>query len=187
MALTNVTFNADAIKTKGGNRLAIRLVNADGSNIAGEFWTDWTHREKIKRVHDRDLVERKAEDGEIVSNEDGDLKSEIVITAMQDDYKLETFLKDQVANKYFSLFADLGEDSGTTKKYIFVPICRIKNSYASDSPGRTVDITVRPQYSSSSFTVNTVSGISSSGSITGWGVNCSITVPSGAYYSVTGV
>jgi len=185
MPLTNVTFNNDAIKNKGGKKFAIRKVNSDGSNISGELWTDWTYREKSSMEFAQPLEEIKDESGEVVANDEGDVKTEFKITALQSDAKMYTFLKDDVKNSYFSLYLDGGEDSGTATQYWYVPITKIERGFSVSSPGRRPEITFRPQYNASAFSLSASS--ISGGSISAWGAAGTQTVAAGAYFSVTGV
>lgn len=186
MALNNVTFNSDAIQNKGGLKWAIKKINYDGSAVGGETWTDWTYRDSSDIAFNQPLTPNEVESGDVPSYEPETIKTEFKITASQSDAKILTFLKDECgADYYYSLYMDLGKDSTSARQYLFAPIIQIDRGYTIKYPGRRPEITIKPLYNASAFSLSASS--ISSGSISAWGGAGTQAVPAGAYFSVTAV
>lgn len=174
---------SSAIKNKGGNRWALRRVNADGSASGTETWFDGGYREKFDFAFERGLEEFKDEAGEIVAVEDGDVKAEIKITAMQSDATTFNFLANETQNQYYAINVFCGESINNTSLFLYAPVVRIQNKVNVAFPGRKPEITISPLSPPISWNGNSLTA----GSVTAWEVtpaslSASLTGNAGVYF-----
>lgn len=164
--MANLAKNSNAIKSKGGNLLALRRVLYDGSASGTETWFDAGHREKFQLTFSKALDEFKAEDGNIVATESGDVKAELKITLMQSDSNTLNFIASETDNKFFSCILHTGEGLGTTNQYLFIPLARIQTDLNISYPNRRPELTITPLVTTQSW--NATSITSATCSISGW-------------------
>ena len=162
--MANTTRNSSGIKSKGGNLVALRRVLYDGSVSGSETWFDVSHIEKSELSFERALETYKAEDGEIVATESGDVTAEFKVTLMQSDSNTLNFFMNETDNKYFAVVKYTGEGLGITKEFVYMPLTRIQTKLNISYPGRRPELTITPLAATQTW--NAVS--LSAGSVTAW-------------------
>jgi hypothetical protein len=149
--------DSSAIQSKGGDKLAYKRVLADGSDKnPADSWHDFPFQAKLK--HEFKQPEKPVTDrsGNQVATELDDFTIELALTSLQDDAKLEEFLKDEVQNDYFAIFSNNGKgETGKTKER-FYAITKIERSYSSEEPGRRPEVKIFPQKNENAVTPQTV-------------------------------
>jgi hypothetical protein len=149
--------DSSAIQSKGGDKLAYKRVMSDGSDKnPADLWHDFPFQAKLK--HEFKQPEKPVTDrsGNQVATELDDFTIVLTLTSLQDDAKLEKFLKDEVQNDYFAIFSNNGKvESGMTKER-FYAITKIERSYSSEEPGRRPEVKIFPQKNENEVTPQSV-------------------------------
>lgn len=157
-------FNADAINTKGADRMALRIVNSDGSQNGSETWFDTVYRGKSTISLEQPEEDIKGESGNVLATEAGDVKAEIKITSLQSNANFFNFLNTDVQNRYFACFIESGQDASGTTRWCYIPLAKIQRGFTFNQPGGETEITIKPLSNPSAFTGASLSA----GSHTSW-------------------
>lgn len=185
MAITfPLSFSSDAIKSKGADKLAIRIVNSDGTHNGSNTWVDAFYRSKSTIMLEQPEDDIKGESGNVLTTEPGDVKAEIKITSLQSESNFFNFLNVDTQNQYFSIFIDCGSDKNNTRQFCYIPVAKIQRGFNYSQPGGETEVTIKPLFNPTSFNGNSLSAANAS--VTGWtgfnaSLSSSITGDAGSY------
>lgn len=144
--MIDLTRSAEKIREKGGSKWAYVRVDVTGSLSGADTWHDGIIREKSKFTFEKPEKKVYDESGQQVATTYENVNSELVITSMQDDVKLEKFLTEETEDAYFSIIMAAGDEDSSHNKIRYIPIARISTVYSVDAPGRRPDIKISPQW-----------------------------------------
>lgn len=138
MALTSISKYS-------GDRFAYRRVVVDNDGVITPDEANWHNG--TYRISDEIGFDRKSESvfsasGKLLTTEEGETTSEIIITSAQTDANLIQFIKNEARDQYFEVFFDAGK--GNEKKFleVFAPLVQFRGLLSIKSGTRKPDVTI---------------------------------------------
>lgn len=159
-------LSVDSINENGEDRAAFRIVTATGLSASNEFWFDAFYRSKSTFNFTQPLKEKIGESGNVLKSVPGNVSFEVKLTSMQSNSELFNFLMDDVVDKYFALFLEVGETDSSQNEFMYAPLCQIQRGFNVSAPGREVEVTIKVLQSPIAWSGSTIDDAGSS--LTGW-------------------
>lgn len=165
---TNYTlgFNVDQISDKGEDRAAFRIVQSNSASASNENWFDTFYRSKSTFNFEQPLEDKIGESGNVLTTKPGNVKFDVKLTSMQTNSELFNFLMDDVVDRYFAVFLEVGETDSSQNEFLYMPLCQIQRGFNVSAPGREVEVTIKPLQAPIAWNGASISYAGSS--ITGW-------------------
>ena len=177
---TNLVRSITGINSFGGSYWAYKRINADGSDITGtaDTWHTGTYREKTVYTYQIPQKDIYDESGALVTTEQDNTKSEIKLSSLAADANTLSFLKNETQGAYFAIYMQYNSPKKDTYRAdLFAPVCQIETGFTVTSPGKKVDITIKPLENSSAVALNPAST-----ALSAWSVTSSITADASSYF-----
>jgi hypothetical protein len=176
---TNLTRSITGINNFGGAYWSYKRVKSDGTDLASpDTWHTGTYREKTTytyQVPQKDIFD---ESGAFITTEQDNVKVEIKLGSLDASSNTLTFLKDETQGSYFAIYMQYNSPTkDTVKADLFAPICQIETGFNVTSPGKKVDISIKPLENSSAVALDPMTT-----SLSAYSVTSSLTAAASSYF-----